>query len=450
MRLVLDTHLRLVDLDRQDPAQAALLEGLKNRFTYDNPVYWDARRFRRPCRHLARQFELFADEGPTEATLPRGARSFLSRMAGPDAPPPEDRTVAPAADLPPFAGDLRDYQEEAVQAAVLARDGVLQAPTGSGKTVIATALAARLRVRTLIVVHTSVLLHQTADRVRAFNGVEPGLVGAGSDDWRDVTVAMVQTLMRRDLKPLRDAFGLVILDECHHCPAETFKTVVQAFAARWRIGLTATPTRKDRLHPVLFDVVGPIAHAVRPRALVADGSIMAAEVVEVRTDFKGAYRKNYGRLVNRLAADPGRNVLVADSVVAHRGERSLVLSDRVEHCHLLAGMLAERGLAVGVLTGDLSREARVPVLERFTSGDTPILVATTSLVGEGFDLPALDTVFLTTPNGNVARTTQALGRALRPAAGKTAGRIVDFVDANVPLLVNQAKKRAKVYKGFEA
>ena len=80
---------------------------------------------------------------------------------------------------------------------------------------------------------------------------------------------MVQTLLRRDLAPVRDRFGLVILDEAHHCPAETFKSVVQHFAARYRIGLTATPTRKDRLHPVLFDVVGPIVHRVMPRTLVA-------------------------------------------------------------------------------------------------------------------------------------------------------------------------------------
>ena len=137
------------------------------------------------------------------------------------------------------------------------------------------------------------------------------------------------------------------------------------------------------------------------------------------------------------------------SVQAHRGERSLVLSDRVEHCRLLGGALAAAGIPVAVLTGDLAKEVREQVLGRFVSGEITVLVATTALVGEGFDLPAIDTVFLTTPNGNVARTTQALGRALRPSAGKTAGRIVDFVDAQVPLLRNQARKRAGVYRGFE-
>jgi len=449
VRLIVQERLRLEGIDPDDPAQAALVEGLRQRFTYDNPVYWDARRFRRPCRHLARTVDLFETAGPGEVLLPRGARDLVARLLEPDAPPPEDRTVAPPADLPGFIGDLRDYQEAAVAAAVAARDGVIQAPTGSGKTVIACALAARLRVRTLIVVHTSVLLDQTAERVRAFLGTDPGKVGGGQDEWRDVTVAMVQTLQRRDLQALRDAFGLVVLDECHHCPAETFKSVVQRFAARWRIGLSATPTRKDRLHPVLFDVVGPICHAVKPKTLVAAGSIAPSEVVEVATAFKGAFRNNYGRLVNRLVKDPGRNALIVGAVKDHRGERSLVLSDRVDHCRFLAAALSAEGLPVAAMTGDLPKEARDEVLARFRSGEVTVLVATTSLVGEGFDLPAIDTVFLTTPNGNVARTTQALGRALRPAAGKTAGRIVDFVDDQVPLLRNQARKRARVYRGFE-
>jgi superfamily II DNA or RNA helicase len=449
MRLVVQERLELEGLEPARPDHAVLIESLRQRFTYDNPVYRDARRFRRPCRHLPHTVDLFESSGPESVSLPRGGLAWVSRLLGPEVLPIQDRTAAPPADLPAFRGELRDYQAAAVDAAVAARDGVIQAPTGSGKTVIACALAARLQTRTLVIVHTSVLLEQTAEKFRQFLGIEPGIVGAGRDDWSDVTIAMVQTLQRRDIAPLRDAFGLVILDECHHCPAETFKSVVQRLSARWRIGLSATPTRKDRLHPVLFDVVGPIVCAVKPKTLVADGSIAPSEVVEVETAFKGAFRNNYGGLVSRLSKDPARNALIVQSVQAHRGERSLVLSDRVEHCRLLGAALALAGLPVAVLTGDLAKEVREQVLGRFVSGEITVLVATTALVGEGFDLPAIDTVFLTTPNGNVARTTQALGRALRPSAGKTSGRIVDFVDAQVPLLRNQARKRAGVYRGFE-
>jgi superfamily II DNA or RNA helicase len=260
---------------------------------------------------------------------------------------------------------------------------------------------------------------------------------------------MVQTLMRRDLSAVRDRFGLVILDEAHHCPAETFKTVVQEFAARYRIGLTATPARKDRLHPVLFDCIGPIIASVEPRTLVATGSIAAPEVVVVETAFHARCgRGAYARLVNRLAEDTSRNRTVVDAIVRHRGSRNLVLSERVAHCALLAEALRSRGLAAVAVTGEMPREARDAEIARFAAGETEFLVSTTALVGEGFDLPAIDAVFLTVPNANPAKTAQVLGRALRPHEGKTRGRIVDFLDASVPLLKNQFARREKVYRGY--
>lgn len=450
MRLVCSNRIRVEGLGSEDPAHVGVREALESRFTYDNPVYWDARRYRRPCRHIPRQIVLFEALADGAVAVPRGARADVVAALGGLACPVEDGTVLPPAPELALAGQLRDYQVEAVEAAVAARDGVIQAPTGSGKTVIAVALAARLRTPTLILVHTSVLLEQTAERVRQFLGVEPGRVGGGVESWGVVTVAMVQTLLRRDLAELRDRFGLVILDEAHHCPAETFKSVVQHFAARYRIGLTATPTRKDRLHPVLFDVVGPIIHRVAPRTLVASGSIAPSQVIEVTTAFKGVFRNNYGGLINRLVRDPGRNALILDAVQAHRGSRALVLSERVRHCEMLAEALAARGISAEVLTGKMVRDAREAVLARFSDGRTEVLVSTPAMVGEGFDLPAIETVFLTVPNGNVAKTTQVLGRALRPHAGKVAGRIVDFVDAEVSLLANQYKRRARVYRGFSA
>lgn len=450
MRAETTDRIRIVGLDPTDPLHREAMARLEARFTYDNPVYWDARRFRRPCRHIPRQIVLFEADADGTVAVPRGARTdVVAALAG---LPVEfvDRTVLPPAPIPDLNGCLRDYQQEAVAAAVRAREGVIQAPTGSGKTVVAAALAARLKTPTLILVHTSVLLEQTAERIRDFLGVEPGRVGGGAESWDTVTVAMVQTLLRRDLAPVRDRFGLVILDEAHHCPAETFKSVVQRFAARVRIGLTATPTRKDRLHPVLFDVVGPIVHRVAPRTLVAAGSIAPSQVIEVTTAFRGIFRNNYGALINRLVRDPKRNALILDAVVAHRGSRALVLSERVRHCETLTAALVALGIPAEVLTGRMSRDARDGVVARFVEGRTEVLVSTPAMVGEGFDLPAIETVFLTVPNGNVAKTTQVLGRALRPHAGKVAGRIVDFVDAEVSLLANQYRRRARVYRGFMA
>ncbi len=447
MTLRIAHRVEVLGLDPQDIEHQSIAARLLDRFTFDNPVYWEARRHRRPCRHIPRRIVLAEREGP-RMTCPRGALGDVLRIVGAAADQVCDETTFPTRQPIPFAGTLRDYQEEAVQAVLRARQGVIQAPTGSGKTVIGMALVARLATPALIVVHTSVLFEQTREAARRFLGVEPGLVGQGHEEAGDVTIAMVQTLMRRDLTAWRGRFGLVILDEAHHCPAETFKSVIQEFAARYRVGLSATPTRKDRLHPVLFDVMGPILHVVTPKTLLRSGAIARVEVVQVETGFRARVGRDYARLLNRLVRDGRRNAVIVEAILKYRGRRSLVLTERVEHARLLAKILEGRGLRVAALTGEMGREEREETVRRFSSGAIEGMVATTALVGEGFDLPALDVVFVTVPHANPAKTTQVLGRALRPCEGKTAGRVVDFVDSQVPLLRHQAERRMRVYRKF--
>lgn len=448
MKVLVDSRIRLEGIGASDPVRDSVIDALQQRFTYENPVYWDARRFRHPCRNIPRRIELFEIDGDT-GSCPRGALGEVLRLTAPLAPEVIDLTICPPCTTVFPEVDLRDYQAAAVEAILAVRQGVLQAPTGSGKTVVAMGAIARLQTPTIILVHTSILFEQTIDRIRDFLGIQAGRIGGGHEDVGDVTVAMVQTLMRRDVTGLASHFGCVILDEAHHCPAETFKSVVQRFPARYRIGLTATPNRKDRLHPVLFDTVGPIVHAVQERALVASGSLARTEVIAVQTPFRGWYRDDYQGLINRLVANAARNAVVLDSIGRYHMARSLVLTERVSHCDLLTEALAGRGMKVAGIHGQVAREQRDALVSRFVRGDIEVLVATTSLIGEGFDLPAIDTVFLTVPNGNVAKTTQALGRALRPSKGKISGRIVDFVDENVPLLLSQYRRRSKVYQRFE-
>jgi len=451
MEILVANRVVVLGLDGAGEKARNLQEMLLARFTYENPVYWEARRNRRPCRHIPRRIVLCEASGDGLVTCPRGALDEVLRIVGLDADRVRDRTAFPTRAQWAFRGTVRPYQEQAIQAVLASRQGVVQAPTGSGKTVIAMALIARLPTPALIVVHTSVLFEQTAEQVRRFLGVEPGMVGQGREEVSDVTIAMVQTLMRRDLEPWRDRFGLVILDEAHHCPAETFKTVIQEFSARYRIGLSATPTRKDRLHPILFDVMGPIRFVVTPRTLLRSGSIARARVIRVETGFRARYvRNDYADLIGRLVRNGPRNAVVIEAILKHRGRRSLVLTERVDHAHLLAKILRDRGLEAVALTGEVPREQRDSMLQQFARGEVSVLVSTTALVGEGFDLPALDVVFLTVPHANPAKTTQILGRALRPYEGKSAGVIVDFVDSNVPLLKSQADRRMRVYRRFEA
>jgi superfamily II DNA or RNA helicase len=151
-------------------------------------------------------------------------------------------------------------------------------------------------------------------------------------------------------------------------------------------------------------------------------------------------------MIARLIADDARNELVVQTVRETRGRRSLVLSERVDHCLHLAAALAARGVAAEALVGKLDDERRRQVLARFGTGDGGVLVATTALVGEGFDCPELDTLYLTVPSANVARVTQALGRVLRPLPGKDVARVFDFVDVATPGLARKLAQRLKVYR----
>ena len=433
----------------EDEEGRGIVEALKQRFIMENPVYWDARRNRRPCKHIPRKIELIEFEGDL-ISLPRGAVGDVQKLLAGKDYRLVDMTALPEAQTLALLAPLRPYQKEGVQQALEHRQGVIHAPTGSGKTVMALGIVAGLSTRALILVHTSVLLEQTVAKVRQFLGIEPEVIRGDRFGVGRVTVAMVQTLRNKDSDGLRDSFGVVILDEAHHCPAYTFQYIVQKFSARYRIGLTATPTRKDKLHPILFDVMGPIIYEVSPDALLLSGSLVRLRVVKVQTRCKvrGVKRNDYQKLIETLSRNIERNKLIAETVQKYHRHRSLVLSERIEHAHVLCDMLCKKGLKAGLLTGETDPSQRQAIVSRFAEGVVEILVATTALLGEGFDLPSLDTVFIALPHGNPAKAVQTLGRVLRPAVGKGAGTIVDFEDHGIPLLRFHFLRRMRAYREF--
>jgi len=386
--------------------------------------------------------------------LPRGANRDLKRLLAEIAPElpvlVHDRRSAPPIAPLQLTVALRPYQQAAVERATQLRDGVLIAPTGSGKTVMAMGLIARLQVRTLVLVHTRTLLTQTCEVIARCLGLQAGRIGAGQDDVRDITVATVQSFLRRDPEDLRDHFGLVLLDEAHHCPAATFTQVIQRFRARYRIGLTATPERADALHPLMYATLGPELYRVRPSEMVHQGSLCTASVLPVETTFEGGRVVDRGRMISRLCNDHQRNQDLASAIASSRGARSLVLSERVQHCHDLAALLCAAQVPTFVLVGAHSEQDRERTLQAFLGTPRAVLVATGALVGEGFDCPDLDTLYLAVPSGNTTRTTQALGRILRPHATKATARVFDFVDAATPGLRRTLQKRIAVYRRHQA
>jgi len=350
-----------------------------------------------------------------------------------------------------FHGRLKDFQVEAVEA-VWQRDfGVLAAPTGSGKTVIALALVKARRQPALVVVHTRELLHQWVEQIETFLGLpsqEVGVIGGGKRTLgRNITVALVQSLYKcaRQVAP---HIGHLVVDECHRAPARTFTEAVTAFDCKYMLGLSATPWRRDGLSKLIYWYLGSKVHEIDRQELTAAGHLVPPEVIYRPTAFISSYDPSaeYSQMLSELAADRERNALIVADVIKEAGSGvSLVLSDRKSHCQVLAAMLIEQGVAAAVLTGDLSARRRQEVVEAVHSGQVQVLLATGQLIGEGFDCPGLSTLFLATPIRFSGRVLQYLGRVLRPAPGKDRARIYDYQDVHVGVLVNAARARARVY-----
>jgi len=444
MRVVVDNMLHL-DFGEDD---SEIIRTIKQDLTLVNPGYLLARRLGRNTRRMPRTFELALGKG-TKLKVPRGYRRKLWQRLRETTVPldeVEDRRVDGERFAFDFNGELRSYQQAAIDRAISARDGVICAPTGSGKTIIALGLIAQLERKALILVHTTALLQQTADRIRTFLGIEPGIIGGGHDHSGMVTVATIQTLMRRPAEFLTQDIGVVILDEAHHCPANTFRKVLQRFPARYRVGLTATPERKDQMHPILYATAGPIFHRVDPEDLRNRGAILRLDIEEVLSEFRFKYEGNHTDLLEALVNDKDRNSLIVNSVLKTHRQRSLVLTDRVAHAFQLAEDLdSVVGNRVGVVVGETPGAMREEIFSDLEAGRLDILVATATLVGEGFDCPELDALFLCTPTGNEGRLTQLIGRILRPFPGKPRPLVVDFVDSYIPVLSRQSERRKVVY-----
>lgn len=438
LTLVVDSEARLTG------ASASLVAALKEQLTLDNPEYRDAQKYGRWIgKRLKPHLHFYWLEGDA-IRFPRGfARQAiqLCRRFMHHTPAIVDQRL----ELPPialaFAKELRPYQQAALADILRHEFGVLEAGTGSGKTVVALAAIAARCQPTLVLVHTKELLHQWAERVESFLGVAPGLIGDGHYEIRPITIAIVNSA-RNHLTELPALFGHLCVDECHRVPASLFTEVVTAFACRYMLGLSATAFRRDGLTKLIYMHLGDRVHQVDTGHLHATGAILKPEFIQHPTEFRYVYRGNYQALMKALTTNKARNELIAEDIAkeAARGEGTiLVVSDRVQHCEELARLLETRGLIAPVLTGQTRPDERAELVEAIQQGQVKILISTVQLIGEGFDCPNLTTLFLTTPIKFTGRLLQVVGRVLRPAAGKTP-RVYDYVDP-VKVLASSAQSR---------
>jgi superfamily II DNA or RNA helicase len=442
---------------------SSVVAALKHLGSIHNPVFYEKQRMRFSTWDTPRFIRCY-QEDLHWLHLPRGLVERVTELVaelGSKLEIVDDRPTQASLGLR-FRSELRAQQQGAVDAVLPHDRGVIVAPPGSGKTVMACAVIAERDVPTLVLVDRKPLLEQWRERLVEHVGLaenQVGRIGGGKNDQsRVVDVAMIQSLTRRDdLDDFFADYGLVVVDECHHLPAASFENCVKQAPVRGWLGLTATPYRRDGLEGIIALQCGPTRYEIASTA-VEESVLLRRELIihdtPTRIDDPDL---GIQQVFAELVEDDRRTGQICDDVHAslQNGRTCLVLTQRVEHIERLRDRLTSHGHAPLVLRGGLGKKARASVaaaIDARTDGEGIVLIATGSYLGEGFDWPELDTLFLAFPIAFKGRVVQYVGRLLRSHEGKHHVELHDYVDAEVPVLARMHNKRLPAYRtlGFES
>ena len=438
----------------------AMLNRLIRLAAFQNPEFYKAQSMRLSTWDKPRI--IFCGEDlPQHVAVPRGClqevRSLLDqhgiRWTLRDA-----RTVG-CSIAATFQGELRPEQSDAVDKVLRHDEGIICAPTAFGKTVVGAALIAERKVSTLVLVHRQQLLDQWRERLAAFLDMSIksiGQIGGGKSARTGVIdVAVIQSLQRKgEVKDSVAEYGQVIVDECHHISAFTFEQIMKQVKAKYVVGLTATPTRKDGHQPIVLMQCGPIRFSLSVRA-AAEKSPFQHLLVPKPTDFRmppEATELSIHDVYAAMILDSSRNQKIIGDILdaVHQGFTPLVLTHRKDHLEQLAAGLSTIENLV-ILKGGMGKKQRREVADRLAAipdGVPRVLLATGSYIGEGFDDSRLDTLFLTMPISWHGTLQQYVGRLHRIHHGKRVVRVYDYVDAQVPMLARMYDKRLRGYRAF--
>ena len=365
-----------------------------------------------------------------------------------------------------FHGTLRPDQQTAAEAMLAGDTGVLSASTAFGKTVVAAYLIAERSVNTLVLVHRKHLLDMWVDRLSEFLGLEPGEIGRIGGGKRKpsglIDVGIIQSLGKKGVvDDIVGEYGHLIVDECHGIAARSFEIVARQCKARYVTGLSATVTRKDGHHPIIFMQCGPVRYRIDDKKQAAKRPFTHRVIVR-ETGFKipeslsNEDAPTINELYDALITDVARNNLIIDDVLeaVDQGRSPVVLTERRNHLEILADRLAPSVRNVIVLKGGMGDKERRSIsaeLAGIPDEDQRIIVATGRYLGEGFDDARLDTLFLTLPVSWRGILAQYAGRLHRTHQAKKEVAIYDYVDLDVPMLSRMFERRRVGYRaiGYE-
>lgn len=435
----------------------SLINKLIRLAAFQNPEFYKAQAMRLPVWNKPRIIGC-AENYPQHIALPRGCLDDVQALLDENKVElvlHDERFAGEPIDVR-FVGKLRSDQEAALAALLVHDTGILYAPTAFGKTVTAAALIAQRGVNTLVLVHRTELLQQWKERLQAFLGADKtkiGTIGGGkAKPTGIIDIAVMQSLSRQgEVSKQVKNYGQIIVDECHHLSAFSFEALLKAAGAKYVLGLTATPVRRDGQQPIIFMQCGPIRHtASRPESAPADLAVTPLWlsrpiVVPEGTGIQDVFLQ--------VCSDTERTAKIVAEVgdVFDQGRKILVLTERTDHLKAIEEQLVGRVENLFTLHGRMSKKQRAALIGELEAlpADAPrVILATGKLVGEGFDHPALDTLVLAMPVSWKGTIQQYAGRLHREHASKADVRIIDFIDSGHPALLRMWSKRQAGYKAM--
>ena len=435
-----------------------IIDFLKDRLNFISTEYLTKKRLGKSVYKVEKYFKLIEEHGD-RVFLPRGflnqLRTFLDQNGIAYGLTDERPNPEPVQ----FSSNIKLFPEQSlvVEEAMQKDCGVIVAPSGSGKTIIGLSLVAQRSLPALILVHRKQLLDQWMDRTESFLGIPKTHIGQYSGikkrQGKEITVAMLQSLCRLTaLEELRNKFGTIIVDECHHIPARTFREVVSQLNPRYLYGLTATPKRKHNDEPLIYAHIGDIVAGIKAlpaSSLPTEDTPAVTEICIRETSLTVPFKfstDNFQLLSKIICFDTTRNQLIIKDIQEQvaQGKKVLLLSERRDHLDVLNLYL--KGLCETiVVSGEDSETRRQIKLKQIENGHFQVILSTGQFFGEGLDIHAINCLILVFPFSFEGKLIQYIGRLRGHNNHKV---IIDYRDSQIPFLERQFKQRQRVYKKF--
>lgn len=439
---------------------------LKRLASFTNPEFYEKQRIRLPIYKTPRIITCF-EEDERFLKLPRGCIGKIKEICNISKVKliiKDMREKGEQIDYE-FNGKLNKKQEKAMKKLLEYDVGVLCAPTGFGKTVVGAKIISELKTNTLVIVNRNNLLEQWREKLSYFlniNKKETGQIGASKEKINGkLDVASFQSLFKKDnLEELIKGYGLVIVDECHHVAAFSFEKVLNTIKSKHVYGLTATPTRKDGWHKIIYMQCGDIRTRVNNREVDQSKTIEHTVIVR-KTNYRYPITEikdkiQISDIFNDMSHNVFRNSIIIEDIkkCVLDGRVPIVLTERVEHLEVLKQALKDLDVPVVIYKGSMGKKKAKEIQDILSEADKNnkprIILATSSSIGEGFDDSRLDTLFLTMPVSWKGRIIQYVGRLHREHEDKEKVIVYDYLD-NMAVLEKMYNRRLKGYKiaGYE-